>query len=174
MRRQLEQLLALARGDEGAPLEFKPQDLGAVAQEATRIARGAAGGKVSVKYVPPEHRIIAIFDRSRVRQALSILLDNAIKYTPEGGEIRVQARESDGQIEVAISDTGAGITEDQLPLVFERFYRADKARTRGGAGIGLAIARQIAEAHGGTIEAQSTPGKGSTFILQIPQNGPNR
>ena len=88
--------------------------------------------------------------------------------------IRVQARESGGQIEVAISVTGAGITEDQLPLVFERFYRADKARTRGGAGIGLAIARQIAEAHGGTIEAQSTPGKGSTFILQIPQNGPNR
>jgi len=174
MRRQLEQLLALARGDEGAPLEFKPQDLGAVAQEATRIARGAAGGKVSVEYVPPEHRIIAIFDRSRVRQALSILLDNAIKYTPEEGEIRVQARESDGQIEVAVSDTGAGITEDQLPLVFERFYRADKARTRGGAGIGLAIARQIAEAHGGTIEAQSTPGKGSTFILQIPQNGPYR
>jgi signal transduction histidine kinase len=77
-------------------------------------------------------------------------------------------------MEVAVSDTGAGIPEDQLPLVFERFYRADKARTRSGAGLGLAIARQIAEAHGGTIEAQSTPGTGSTFILRIPQKGRNR
>jgi signal transduction histidine kinase len=76
-------------------------------------------------------------------------------------------------MEVAVSDTGAGIPEDQLPLVFERFYRADKARTGGGAGLGLAIARQIADAHGGTMEVRSTPGKGSTFILQIPQNGPN-
>ncbi len=171
MRQLLEQLLALARGDEGASLEFKPQDLGAVAQEAARIAQGAARGKVSVEYVAPEHEIVGIFDRSRVRQALSILLDNAIKYTPEGGEIGVWARENDGQMEVAVSDTGAGIPEDQLPLIFERFYRADKARTRGGAGLGLAIARQTAEAHGGTIEAQSTPGKGSTFILRFPQKG---
>lgn len=174
MRQLLEQLLALARGDEGAPLEFKPQDFGAVAQEATRIAQGAARGEVSVEYVPPEHKIVGIFDRGRLRQALSILLDNAIKYTPEGGEIRVWTRENDGQMEVGVSDTGAGIPEDQLPLVFERFYRADKARTRGGAGLGLAIARQIAEAHGGAIEAQSTPGTGSTFILRIPQKGRNR
>jgi signal transduction histidine kinase len=173
MRHLAEELLALARGDEGAPLELKPQDLGAVAQEATRFARDAAGGKVSVEYALPEHKIIAVFDRNRVRQALSILVDNAIKYSPEGGEVRVWAHESDGQVGVTVRDTGVGIPEEELPHIFERFYRTDEARTRGGAGLGLAIARQIAEAHGGTIEVRSTPGKGSTFILQIPQNGPN-
>jgi two-component system OmpR family sensor kinase len=173
MRQLAEELLALARGDEGAPLDFEHQDLGSVAEEATRIARGAAGGKVTIAYVPPEHKITAIFDRARVRQALSILLDNAIKYTPEGGEIRVWARERDGEAEVAVSDTGVGIPEEQLPHVFERFYRVDEARTRGGAGLGLAIARQIADAHGGTIEVQSTPGMGSEFVLRIPRSGPN-
>jgi two-component system OmpR family sensor kinase len=173
MRHLAEELLALARGDEGAPLELKPQDLGAVAQEATRIARDAAGGKVSVEYALSEHKIIAVFDRSRVRQALSILLDNAVKYTPEGGEVRVWVHESDGQVGVTVHDTGVGIPEEELPHIFERFYRTDEARPRGGAGLGLAIARQIAEAHGGTIEVRSTPGKGSTFILQFPQNGPN-
>jgi signal transduction histidine kinase len=173
MRHLAEELLALARGDEGAPLELKSQDFGAVAQEATRIARDAAGGKVSVEHVPLEHKIIAVFDRSRVRQALSILLDNAVKYTPEGGEVRVWAHESDGQVGVTVRDTGVGIPDEELPRIFERFYRTDEARTRGGAGLGLAIARQIAEAHGGTMEVRSTLGKGSTFILQIPQNGPN-
>jgi signal transduction histidine kinase len=173
MRHLAEELLALARGDEGAPLELKPQDIGAVAQEATRIARDAAGGKVTVEYAPPEHKIIAVFDRSRVRQALSILLDNAVKYTPEGGEVRVWAHESDGQVGVTVRDTGVGIPDEELPRIFERFYRTDEARTRGGAGLGLAIARQIAEAHGGTMEVRSTPSKGSTFILQIPHNGPN-
>jgi signal transduction histidine kinase len=74
---------------------------------------------------------------------------------------------------VTVRDTGVGIPDEELPRIFERFYRADKARPRGGAGLGLAIARQIVEAHGGTMEVRSTPGKGSTFILQIPQNGPN-
>ena len=172
MRQLAEELLALARGDEEAPLEFKPQDLGSVAEEATRIARGAAGGKVTIAYIPPEHEIIATFDRARVRQALSILLDNAIKFTPPGGQIRVWVRQRDAEVEAAVSDTGVGIPEEQLPLIFERFYRVDEARTRGGAGLGLAIARQIADAHGGTIEVQSTPGEGSTFVLRIPRSGP--
>jgi signal transduction histidine kinase len=171
MRQLAEELLALARGDERAPLELKLQELGSVAEEATRIARGAAGGKVTIAYIPPEHEIIATFDRARVRQALSILLDNAIKFTPPGGQIRVWVRQRDAEVEAAVSDTGVGIPEEQLPLIFERFYRVDEARTRGGAGLGLSIARQIADAHGGTIEVQSTPGKGSTFVLRIPRSG---
>jgi signal transduction histidine kinase len=172
VRTMVENLLTLAQGDEGAPLELESQDLNAVAAEAVRTAQAAAGSKVVIKYAPPEREIIATFDRTQIRQVISILLDNAIKYTPEGGEVRVATRERDGWAELAVSDTGVGIPKEQLPLIFERFYRADKARRRGGAGLGLAIARQIAEAHGGGIEARSEPGRGSTFVLRISQNSP--
>jgi signal transduction histidine kinase len=83
------------------------------------------------------------------------LLDNAIKYTPQGGNVAVRAGETEGRGFLEVSDTGVGIPEEQLPLVFERFYRFDSVRTEGGAGLGLSIARQIAEAHGGTIEIRS-------------------
>ena len=81
-------------------------------------------------------------------------------------------RETDGWAELEVSDTGVGIPEDQLPLIFERFYRADKARASSGAGLGLAIARQVAEAHGGRIEVESAPGEGSTFTLLLPKKLP--
>jgi signal transduction histidine kinase len=168
VREMVEELLALARGDEGAPLKLESQDLGAVVAEVLETARAVAGNRVAIEYSPPEHETIATFDRTRIYQTISILLDNAIKYTPEGGAVRVEVREKDAWTEVAVSDTGVGIPKEQLPLIFERFYRVDDARTRGGAGLGLAIARQIVEAHGGRIEVSSEPGKGSTFILQIP------
>ena len=175
VQRLVEDLLALARGDEGAPLDPKPHDLGAVAEAASHAARAAAGGKVDVEYDPPARRVEAVFDRGRVGQAAAILLDNAVKYTPEGGRVTATVRQKDGLAELAVSDTGVGIPEERLPLIFERFYRVDEARagrgpSPGGAGLGLAIARQIAEAHGGAIEAKSTPGRGSTFVLRLPQD----
>ncbi len=104
--------------------------------------------------------------------AVSILLDNAVKYTPEGGRVTVAARQRDNRAEVAVSDTGIGIPGDQLPLIFERFHRVDEARVGGGAGLGLAIARQISSAHGGEIEVKSVPGEGSTFVLWLPRQNP--
>jgi signal transduction histidine kinase len=172
MRGLVESLLALTRGDEGAPMEVGRYDLGAVAKEATEIARAAVDGKVSVEFVPMENEVTATFDRERVMQVASILLDNAVKYTPEGGNVTVGVEEEDGGVALAVSDTGIGIAEDQLPLIFERFHRADPSRSEGGAGLGLSIARQIAESHGGQIRAQSTPGTGSTFTLLLPKNGP--
>jgi two-component system OmpR family sensor kinase len=172
MQRLVEGLLALARGDEGAPLEIKHHDLAAVAEEAARTARTAAGEKITVRYLPAKQPVDAPFDRTRIRQAASILLDNAVKYTPEGGKVTVAVRETNGWAELEVSDTGMGIPEDQLPLIFERFYRADKARASSGAGLGLAIARQIAEAHGGRIEVESAPGEGSTFRLLLPKKLP--
>jgi signal transduction histidine kinase len=172
MQELVEALLALTRGDEGAPLDVGRHDLAEVAAEATETARAAAEGKVAVELVPPEHGIEATFDRDRVRQAASILLDNAVKYTPGGGGVKVEAGEADGWVALTVSDTGIGVSEDQLPLIFERFYRADPARTEGGAGLGLSIARQIAEAHGGRIEAESEVGRGSTFALLLPRGGP--
>jgi signal transduction histidine kinase len=169
MQRLVEGLLALTRGDEGAPLDIKHHDLAAVAEEAARTARTAADGKVTVEYRPSQRPVNAPFDRDRIRQVASILLDNAVKYTPEGGRVTVTVTEKNGWAGLEVSDTGIGIPEDQLPLIFERFYRADPSRTAAGAGLGLSIARQIAEAHGGRIEVESTPGEGSTFTLLLPK-----
>jgi signal transduction histidine kinase len=169
MRGLIESLLMLTRGDEGAPMEVGRYDLGAIAKEATETARAAVDGKVSVDFVPIEHEITATFDRERVLQVASILLDNALKYTPGGGNVTVRVEEENGGVALAVSDTGVGIAEDQLPLIFERFHRADPSRSEGGAGLGLSIARQIADAHGGQIRAESTPGIGSTFTLLLPK-----
>ena len=172
MQRLVEDLLALARGDEGAPLEIKHHDLAVVAEETARTVRTAAGEKIALRFLPPKQPVDAPFDRSRIRQAASILLDNAVKYTPEGGEVTVAVRETNGWAELEVADTGMGIPEDQVPLIFERFHRADPSRTAAGAGLGLAIARQIAETHGGRIEVESTPGEGSTFRLLLPKKLP--
>ena len=172
MRELVETLLALARGDEDVSLDPEFCDLGAVAEEAVESARAAAKGKVTIAYAPPEHPIIVFADPGRVRQAVSILLDNAVKYTAEGGRVAVTVHQSEEQAKIEVSDTGIGISEDQLPLVFERFHQADEARASGGAGLGLAIARQIAEAHGGTIEAKSSLGEGSSFTLLLPRRYP--
>src|SRR5215217_1952905 len=169
MRGLVESLLTLTRGDEGAPMEVRRYDLGAVAKEATETA---ANGRVSVEFVPIGHEITAAFDWERILQVASILLDNAVKYTPDGGSVTVRVEEEDGSVVLAVSDTGVGISEEQLPLVFERFYRADAARAEEGVGLGLSIARQIAEAHGGTIEARSKLGVGSTFVLLLPRQKP--
>lgn len=170
LRSLAEALLTLARGDEGPSLSVERQDLREVAAESVEAARAAADGEVSVQYSSPRHPVKGAFDRGQVRQVASILLDNAVKYTPEGGNVMVRVGEEKGGAYLEVSDTGVGIPEEELPLVFERFHRADSSRTEGGAGLGLSIARQIAEAHGGAIEAKSTAGKGSTFTLVLPQN----
>ena len=168
MHTLVEALLDLTRGDEDAPLDVGRHDLAQVAAESVEAARTSARGKVSVDYAGGR-RVEATFDRDRVRQVASILLDNAVKYTPEGGNVAVRVEERDGNAALKVSDNGIGMAEDQMPLVFERFHRADPSRTEGGAGLGLSIARQIAESHGGTIEIRSKPGEGSTFTLLIPQ-----
>jgi two-component system OmpR family sensor kinase len=167
-----EALLTLARGDEGPSLHVGRYDLGEVASEAVVAARAAANGKVSIEYAAPYREVKAVFDRDRLRQAASILLDNATKYTPQGGNVAVRVGETAGRAFLEVSDTGGGIPEEMLPLVFERFYRLDSARTEGGVGLGLSIARQIAEAHGGIIEVHSKPGTGSTFTLILPSKRP--
>ncbi len=176
MRVLVEGLLALARGDADAPLELTPGDLGGVAADAAKAAQVAAGDKVAVEYVPPGKNVEVSFDRAQIRKAAAILLDNAVKYTPEGGNVVVGVGRENGWAWLKVSDTGIGISEEELPLVFERFHRADPARTQsspqGGAGLGLSIARQIARTHGGEIEAESEPDEGSTFILWLPCSRP--
>lgn len=111
-----------------------------------------------------------MLDRARMSQVLANLLGNALRYVPERGKIDAEAQRIDGHVQFAVADTGPGISPQDLPHVFERFYRADPSRSRvsGGSGLGLAIARELVEAHGGQIRAESEQGKGSRFIFTIP------
>ncbi|MFL5991914.1 MAG: sensor histidine kinase [Rubrobacteraceae bacterium] len=133
MKKLVEDLLALARGDERAPLRLGLHDLDALAAAADV----AAGGRPSVRHVPAEGPVRAHFDRERVEQAVAILLDNAVKYTAEWGKVAVSTVRRDGGVVLEVSDTGKGIPEEDLPYVFERFYRAEETRAARGAGLGL-------------------------------------
>jgi two-component system phosphate regulon sensor histidine kinase PhoR len=107
-------------------------------------------------------------DKTRIRQTIINLIHNAIKFTEPGGEITITTRKDENLVTVDISDTGIGISKNDLPHVFERFYKVDRARTGGGTGMGLAIAKHVIEAHGGSIKVQSEEGKGSTFSFSLP------
>jgi signal transduction histidine kinase len=115
-------------------------------------------------------------DAARVHQVLFNLVDNAVRFTPPGGEVTIAAHRVNGHVEIVVADTGTGIPEEALPRLFERFYRVDTARSRedGGTGIGLAIARSIVEAHGGHIRAESQVGRGSVFTFDLPAVTPDR
>jgi len=121
--------------------------------------------------VPPELPPIYV-DRARLQEALYNLLDNAVKYSRERGEIRLSARQHDGEMELIVSDQGIGIAKEDLPRIFERFYRADKARGPDkvrGTGLGLAIVKHVAQLHGGRVEADSELEKGTTIRMILPK-----
>jgi signal transduction histidine kinase len=109
-------------------------------------------------------------DQELINRLILNLLDNAVKYTPQGGEISLALERRNGNAEIVVRDTGIGIPEADQSRVFDRFYRVDKARSRalGGAGLGLSIVRWIVDVHGGEVSVDSTPGRGSTFVVKLP------
>jgi two-component system sensor histidine kinase VicK len=117
--------------------------------------------------------VIVDGDRTRLKQVIVNLLDNAIKYTHRGGSIHIKVSARDGQAVLEVSDNGIGIPDAALPHVFKRFYRVDKARSRelGGAGLGLSIVESIVLAHRGRVEVQSKDGEGTRFVVELPVNG---
>lgn len=106
-------------------------------------------------------------DAGRLAQVVTNLLGNAIDYNHDGGEVRITTKRTNGTATLTVSNTGPGIPAAELPHIFDRFHRADKARTAGHTGLGLAIAQAIVQAHGGSIEAASEPGKGATFTVKL-------
>ena len=163
-------LLTLARADAGGiPLVLEDVDVQTLMSGTVEQMRPAAANKNIVVDLEPGPTATIRVDEDLVLQLLLNPLDNAIKYTPVG---RVTAgwRMNGDQVELRVQDTGIGISHDHLPYLFDRFYRVDKGRSRaeGGAGLGLAISRWIAQAHGGSIRAESVPGKGSTFTVLLP------
>ena len=110
-----------------------------------------------------------LLDRKRLRQVIANLLSNAIRHTPADGDVYIRARRINGEIEISVADTGPGIKAEDLPHLFERFYRADPARGRSaGSGLGLAIVKQWVEAHNGTIEAKDHKSGGARFVIRLP------
>jgi signal transduction histidine kinase len=119
---------------------------------------------------PSIPQVVVHGDAEALRRLFFILIDNAIKYTPDEGQIQIRVESLDGKAEITVADTGIGIAESDQPHIFDRFWRADKVRSRGtgGAGLGLSIARWIVDQHDGSIEVCSTLGQGSAFTVRIP------
>ncbi len=164
------QELSLAEAGE-LKLNRQPEDITTLVKQTVTAKQPAAAAKgLSMSTNLPEGLPLANIDSHRIRQVLSNLLDNAIAHTSDGGRITVAAANQDKLMKISVTDTGEGISAEDLPFIFERFYRVDKSRTRatGGSGLGLTIARRLVEAHGGTIGVQSEPNKGSCFTFTVP------
>src|SRR3984957_20374260 len=168
----IEQLMFLARADSGAEtLHFTATNVSEVLHEACHQGSALAEAKqIAFQEKISGDSMWIQGDASSLRRLFLILIDNAVKYTPASGQIEVSLQRNDGYLVAEVRDSGIGIAAADLPNVFERFYRADKARTRetGGVGLGLSIGRWIAEVHAGTIEVHSSPGHGSRFQIRLP------
>ena len=173
MSKVLEDLFVLSKSDENqVNLDYKPVDLRALVEEVCKHAEILAEEKnikIIIAFLEP---IEIKGDEVRLRQMVWNVLQNGIKYTQQGGELKISLQNEGDFALLTIQDTGIGIPEEDLPLIFNRFYRVDKARTRdeGGSGLGLSICRQIAEAHKGKIEVESKLGVGTRFKIRLPNS----
>jgi len=176
MAELVDNLLTLARADEGrAPIAVVSTDLRELVSEAAETTQllGEATGLDVVTQIPSEPVVLPV-DPTRIRQLLLNLVTNAVKYTPAGGEISLGLADQGDTVQLVVRDTGIGIAAGDLPHIFDRFWRADPARSRdlerSGTGLGLAITKWIAEAHGGSITVQSRPGRGTIFTVSLPRS----
>jgi len=170
LTQMVSELTELSRIETGrAELRMSPVNLNLLADEViTQLNALAQRQQVTITADLAADLPVVKADHDRVRQALINLVHNAVKFNHPGGKVTVSTRADAESVSVSISDTGIGISKDDLPHVFERFYKADKARPTGGSGLGLAIAKHVVQAHGGSIRAQSQEGKGSTFSFSLP------
>jgi two-component system, OmpR family, phosphate regulon sensor histidine kinase PhoR len=172
LARLTEDLLTLSRVEQKRQkFEFGPFAVNGLMREALELMLPIAEKRhIHLELEPAPESALAWCDREAVSQTLSNMLDNAIKYTPEGGRISVGARTAGQFVELHVRDTGIGIPADELPRLFERFYRVDKARSRelGGTGLGLSIVKHLVAAHNGTTRVESRLGEGSTFYFTLP------
>jgi signal transduction histidine kinase len=164
-------LLALSRAREAALLKGGRVDLAEVAANvASDFRQAAAAASVSLEYEADRSLAPVAGDPESIAELFENLMSNAVKYTPPGGRVRVGIRNQGDQVEIAVADTGIGISEEDLASIFEEFYRGDNARSTGkeGTGLGLSIVRAIAKAHGGDVSVESRLGQGSTFRVTLP------
>ena len=170
MTQLVAELTELSRIETGkAELKLEPVNLNMIVEEViAQLTPQAERQNLTLEMALADDLPATPVDKGRIRQVMVNLIHNAIKFNRPGGSIKTTIKQSEGLVVVEISDTGTGIAKDDLPQIFERFYKADKSRTGQGSGMGLAIAKHIVEAHGGNIRVQSEEGKGSTFSFSLP------
>lgn len=164
------EMLELSRLESGqTPLHLAPRDAGAfLALAADRFQPQAAEDGIRVLLEVEDGLPPVNADSEQLERALSNLVGNSLKFTPRGGSVTLSAVRFNGGVALKVKDTGRGIAAEHLPHIFERFYKADSSRADGGAGLGLAIAKHVVLAHGGTVSVESRPGQGSTFTVSLP------
>ena len=176
LTRLVEDLQELTLADAGQlTLIRQSADLADIARRAAAAAQPPAEARgLTIETNLPTEPATAEVDPERIGQVLRNLLSNAITHTPEGGRVTVKLTDEGHELRLTVADTGVGIPAEDLPYVFERFYRVDRSRVRatGGAGLGLTIAKRLVEAHGGTIGVQSELGKGTQFTITLPRSAP--
>lgn len=164
---ELNELSRIESGD--VHFDMKPVNVGEVVRRACeRMEPMAERAGLSLTFEFPPELPPVLADEARIEQVLVNLLHNAVKFTPPGGKVSVLVKAEEGGLSVSVADTGVGIPKEELPRIFERFYKVDKARSGGGTGLGLAIAKHIVKAHGGKIWAESEEKKGSVFAFTLP------
>ena len=164
-------MLMISKAEAGVDYLTREEiDLAGVVQEACRLFEPTAEDKGITLSCDVTERSPFVGDSRMIQRMLSNLLDNAIKYSSSGGSVIISISENDAQVVVSIKDRGIGISPEDLPHIFERFYRCDQSRSQAGIGLGLSLARAIARAHGGEITAMSTPNQGSTFTIKLPKS----
>ncbi|MFO0959503.1 MAG: HAMP domain-containing sensor histidine kinase [Isosphaeraceae bacterium] len=172
MRSLVDDLLALARVDAGRlELKYQDVDIRQVVRQCVAQLEPLATGR-DVRLVVAGDPAPLRGDPDRLAQVVTNLLHNAIQYNKPGGRVSLTTRIDRGEAVLDVADTGIGIAEDDLAHLFDRFYRVDAARSResGGSGLGLAIGKGLVEAHGGRVAVASTPGRGTTFTVRLPQS----
>ncbi len=171
MASELSELSRIESGD--SPLNLKPLDVAEVVRRAAeRLRPQAERAQLELILDMPANLPPVIGDEDRVEQVLVNVIHNAIKFTPRQGRITISSLVEGDQVLISISDTGIGIPAEDLPHIFERFYKVDRARSGGGTGLGLAIAKHIVQAHRGRIWAESEEGKGTTITFSLPTAKP--
>ncbi len=170
MTQMVSELIELSRIESGGiELRFEPVDLNAIARRViARLGPQAERAKVALVEQLADDLPLVPADRDRIEQVLVNIVHNAIKFTPAGGKATIATGSGPDSVSVAVTDTGIGISREDLPHIFERFFKADRSRSSGGTGLGLAIAKHTVQAHGGTIQVSSIEGQGSVFTLTLP------
>lgn len=164
-------MLEISKAEAGlTELTMESMDLVSMVADVVDLFEPAAEDRrITIRLKAPKHLVMA-GDAQKIQRVFANLLDNAVKYTPDGGAIHILIEEGGLRAFVIVEDTGVGIAHSDLPHIFERFFRGEKSRSAAGSGLGLSLAKVFVNAHGGTITVESEPGKGTRFVITLPKN----